>query len=86
MKDTVKSFMVSIVILFLFVGYQSQQTAISSESDEHVCTACEKGQSGKTVWCESCNAGYVNSEKITCKGCFDSKTKGTICETCMVIK
>jgi hypothetical protein len=64
MKIIVKPFILSIVILFLFSGYPSQQIALSSESHGHVCTACEKGKSGDTVWCDTCNAGFIDGNKI----------------------
>ncbi len=83
-KIAVKSFTISIVILFLlFVGYQSQQIAISSESSGHVCTACDKGKAGEAVWCDTCNAGFIDGKKIDCKSCFDGKTgKSVWCESC----
>ena len=83
-KIAVKSFTISIVILFLlFVGYQSQQIAISSESRGHVCTACDKGKVGDTVWCDACNAGFIDGKKIDCKSCFDGKAgKSVWCESC----
>ncbi len=82
MKVTVKSFIVSTVILLWFIGYQTPQITLGSESHGHVCTACDKGKAGEAVWCDSCNAGFIDGKKITCKGCFDSKTKGTVCKTC----
>ncbi len=58
---------------------RSQINVESSELKKHVCEACKKGQSGETIWCDTCNVGYTNKSKITCKECFD---KGSICETC----
>ncbi len=55
-----------------------------AESHKHACAACEKGQSGETVWCESCGAGYVKGDKVKCKHCFEgmSGKKDTWCESC----
>ncbi len=82
MKNVVRSLIVLIVVLFLFAGCQSSQMDLGSKFDEHACTACDKGKAGEAIWCDTCNAGYVNGKKITCKGCFDSKTKGTVCKIC----
>ncbi len=85
MNITVKSFVVSLFILFLFIGYQSQQIAESNESQKHVCTACEKGQAGETIWCDSCNAGFVKGNKVNCKSCFDGKSGENVwCQSCNV--
>ena len=82
MKNIVRSLIVLIVVLFLFAGCQSSQMDLGSKFDEHACAACDKGKAGEAVWCDSCIAGFVNGKKITCKGCFDSKTKGTVCKIC----
>ena len=90
MKLSVKSFVVVIAFLFIFTGYQSQQIVQSSESHKHACaaacecTACEKGQAGETVWCDSCNAGYADGHKTKCRHCFEgmSGKKDVWCESC----
>ena len=86
MKLSVKSFVVVIAFLFIFTGYQSQQIVQSSESHKHACAAaCEKGQSGETVWCDSCNVGYKDGHKVKCKHCFEgmtSKIKRAWCASC----
>ncbi len=83
MKTIAKSFITPIVILFLFAGYQSPQITLGSESHGHVCTACDKGKAGETVWCDTCNAGFIDGKKIDCKSCFDGKTgKSVWCESC----
>ncbi len=83
MKIVVKSFLVSMTVLFLLIGYQSQQVLESSESKEHVCTACEKGNAGETVWCDSCNAGFVDGEMVKCKSCYEGKSgKNVWCGSC----
>jgi hypothetical protein len=91
MKLPVKSFVVVIAFLFIFTGYQSQQIVQSSESHKHACAAaceciaCEKGLAGETVWCESCNVGYIDGYKVECKHCFEgmsSKIKKAWCASC----
>ncbi|MFQ5963838.1 MAG: hypothetical protein ACE5KZ_06100 [Candidatus Scalinduaceae bacterium] len=85
MRISVKSFVIAITILFLFIGYQSQQRVESRESHQHVCVACEKGQAGETVWCDSCNAGYIDGNMIKCKSCFDGKAGKVVwCDSCNV--
>ena len=46
------------------------------------CQACAKGKAGEAAWCESCKAGYVDSQKVACKGCFLAKTGGPACVNC----
>ncbi|MBI4229938.1 MAG: hypothetical protein HY608_03800 [Planctomycetes bacterium] len=38
------------------------------------CPMCARGKAGEAVWCQGCGAGYVGSEKITCRGCYDART------------
>ncbi len=37
---------------------------------DHECT-CSKGKEGATVWCESCNVGYIDGEKNADKAKVD---------------
>lgn len=46
------------------------------------CAACGKGKAGEAVWCESCSAGFVDGQKVKCKGCFQAKTGGPKCAAC----
>ena len=43
------------------------------------CPMCERGMSGQNVWCDHCESGFVNSQKVTCRGCFVEKTGGHTC-------
>ena len=64
----------------LIQSLRAQQKVESSETHKQECAACKKGQSGETIWCDSCKAGYTDKSKTTCKDCFD---KGTTCEACV---
>jgi hypothetical protein len=48
---------------------------------ETECAACAKGKAGESVWCEDCNAGYVEGVKTGCKGCYQAKLGGPACAT-----
>ncbi|MBT6229597.1 MAG: hypothetical protein HOI47_23380 [Candidatus Scalindua sp.] len=84
MKSSIKYFLVAIAVLVLFLGCESQQVVEKSSPDKHVCSACDMGQSGGTVWCDSCNAGFVKGKKVKCKHCFEgmSGEKSGWCESC----
>ncbi|MBT6045607.1 MAG: hypothetical protein HON76_09845 [Candidatus Scalindua sp.] len=91
MTFSVKSFVVVFAFLFIFTGYQSQQIVQGSESNKHVCAACEckaceKGLAGETVWCDSCKVGYADGHKVKCKHCFEgmSGNKDVWCDSCSV--
>ncbi len=78
-----KSFIISMTVLFLFIGWQSQQTAESNELHEYACETCEKGQTGGAVWCDNCKVGYIDGIKVKCKSCFEGRTGKSIwCESC----
>lgn len=63
---------------------QLEAAAEAATPETHVgCEACTKGMAGETVWCDHCNAGFVEGKKVTCKTCFDHTTAGgPACEDC----
>ena len=69
----------------LIQSLRLQKKDVSTEPQKHVCEACKKGQSGETIWCESCNTGYINGGQEKCKSCFDGKIgKKVWCDSCNV--
>ena len=49
----------------------------------HMSTcACREGMAGGTAWCDKCQMGFVNGEKVACKGCYVEKTGGAPCPMC----
>ena len=51
------------------------------------CAACAKGKGGESVWCDACNAGYMDGKKTQCKGCYTAKAEGgEPCEACAAKK
>ncbi len=71
--------------LNLIQSLRSEQKEVSSKSHKQECVTCKKGQSGETIWCDSCKAGYIKGEKEKCKNCFDGKTgKKVWCDSCKV--
>jgi hypothetical protein len=81
-------FILSITLLFAaIVGCGESSTEKTSSPDSpaksaDACATCEKGKTGESVWCDSCKAGYVKGEKVTCQGCFTAKSGGPACPTC----
>jgi len=61
-------------------GCQTTKTAHSG------CAGCAVGKAGEDVWCDACNAGYVDGKKTKCKGCYTAKTGGEPCEACSAKK
>lgn len=53
-----------------------------AHSGEHMCEACAAGKSGESTWCEKCDVGFVEGEKVKCAGCYAAKTGGPECEAC----
>ena len=78
--------MVAIVAtcLFAFVGCATTATEATpvATAEKPACETCEKGKSGETVWCDHCGAGYADSKKIKCQGCWKAKADGTECTSC----
>ena len=46
------------------------------------CAACAAGKGGQTVWCEQCNAGFVEGKKTSCKACYMQAKGGPACTIC----
>jgi hypothetical protein len=45
--------------------------------------SCDQGKAGEATWCEACDKGFVDSEAVKCKGCYDKKTGAAeTCEGC----
>ncbi len=84
MKSTFNYFLIAIAVLFLFIGCQSQQVVEESSPVKSDCLICDKGISGETVWCASCDTGYVKGDKVKCHNCFQGMTakKDVWCESC----
>jgi len=54
----------------------------TTKSAEAACV-CEKGEAGESVWCESCDHGFVGGKEVACKDCYQGKTGAeTWCEGC----
>ncbi len=66
---------------FGFTGCKSAEPA-ADDTAAAQCS-CEQGKAGESTWCESCDKGFVDSEAVTCKGCYDKKTGVTEeCTSC----
>ena len=48
------------------------------------CADCARGKAGESIWCESCEKGYVSGKPVEtkCKKCFVAMTGGPPCEGC----
>jgi len=54
-----------------------------SAASASACEMCAKGKAGESVWCDGCEAGYVDSAKVSCASCYAGKTgNDTWCEGC----
>jgi hypothetical protein len=62
--------------------------AEGAQPEGAACESCAKGKAGETVWCESCSAGFHDSKKIKCQGCFDKLSGKTDkdCASCAAHK
>ena len=67
------------VLFIILAGCQSAGTGGDQSSDNGDSCLCKDGKSGKDVWCASCNVGYIDSEKIECKGCYVGKKANRVC-------
>ena len=61
---------------------ETQAASMSADHGDHAQCACKGGTEGKTFWCDKCGAGYVDGQKVKCKGCYEAKTQGTPCIAC----
>ena len=78
----VKKCLIAVVLLaaltFALAGCSSSQSSTAGSG----CKACAVGKAGGTAWCDACNAGFVDGQKITCKGCYIQKSGGEPCTAC----
>lgn len=77
---------VIIVLAAAFAGCgaseQSAATPAKITTEQAVCS-CEKGKQGETVWCASCDKGYIGGEATGCQGCVNTALGGGgACESC----
>ena len=56
-------------------------TGCASSTGDSACT-CSQGKSGGTVWCESCETGYLAGQKTSCKDCVTAAGDGRACTSC----
>ncbi|MHC4779021.1 MAG: hypothetical protein ACYTFG_10640 [Planctomycetota bacterium] len=49
---------------------ESGAMAMEGGGDDADACRCEKGKSGKDLWCESCDKGWFEGRSITCESCF----------------
>ena len=71
-----RTFILVLTACFILLGVsyiKAEQVENIAASETSATCLCEKGKSGETVWCDKCGAGYVNGEKVKCKGQFKSK-------------
>ena len=91
MTRTAFVFSTGLLALFLVVGCgtapvqdtgEAAPTAETAPAADEVACACSKGKAGEAVWCDKCNKGYVNSDAVKCRGCYDAKNGGAACDGC----
>ena len=60
-------------------GHGHEHTTVKKAA----CESCAIGKAGKTAWCDSCKAGYIDGKKVKCESCFMGKIgKNVWCDSC----
>jgi hypothetical protein len=54
----------------------------AAESHDAAACSCPDGKAGGTTWCDACGVGYVDGNKVGCKGCVTKAQSGTACAGC----
>lgn len=84
MKKVLLTSALALVLGFGLVGCNKSAT---TDGGAHAtasgkCAACAEGKSGKAVWCDTCNKGFVNSKTTSCKSCVVAANGGPACAAC----
>lgn len=75
------------VMLFGLAGCDSTSSmSDSGHASASACTACTAGKAGQTVWCDSCNAGFVAGKMTACHDCYVAAKTGGECAKCAAKK
>lgn len=74
---------VALLLVSFGFGLTGCQSAEPAADDATAQCSCDQGKAGESTWCESCEKGYVESEAVSCKGCYAKKTGAAeSCESC----
>jgi len=66
------------------IGCQSAKS--SKITNAGTCQSCTVGLAGGTIWCNQCNAGFVQGKKTICRSCYLAGVGGQKCKTCTTTK
>ena len=75
-----------VAVLFLLSGallVGMTGCAMMMGSEVSTCAGCDAAMESDG-WCDSCSVGFMEGNKVTCKGCYENE--GKTCESCMAKK
>ena len=71
--------MLFLLVGALCVGLTGCSTMGMGSSEVSACAGCDTAKTDGG-WCDNCEVGFVDGEKVACKGCYENN--GEACANC----